>query len=143
MKYFAALVFVSASLLADRAEAYVTYNRLGYVSCTACHFNATGGGLLIRFLMKRARAAIKAQQLAREAEELQRVLMQERRAPSDTQRLNDPLAEMASLHELKPAQLLDSLGRTHESMSQQDRMQNLLFNNLDPRQQMPNAFYGR
>jgi hypothetical protein len=30
----------------NRAEAYPTYNRLGYISCTACHFLPTGGGLL-------------------------------------------------------------------------------------------------
>jgi hypothetical protein len=31
---------------ASPARAYVTYNRLGYVSCSACHFVPTGGGLL-------------------------------------------------------------------------------------------------
>lgn len=31
---------------ATEAKAYVTYNRLGYVSCTACHFDSTGAGLL-------------------------------------------------------------------------------------------------
>jgi len=28
------------------AQAYVTYNRLGYVSCSACHYDPTGGGVL-------------------------------------------------------------------------------------------------
>src|SRR4051812_16130375 len=40
------LVGFGLSLAAPSAEAYVTYNRLGYVSCSACHFVPTGGGLL-------------------------------------------------------------------------------------------------
>lgn len=31
------------------AFAYATYNRLGYVSCSACHFLPTGGGLLTSY----------------------------------------------------------------------------------------------
>lgn len=33
----------------QRAHAYVTYNRLGYISCSACHFVPTGGGLLTAY----------------------------------------------------------------------------------------------
>lgn len=37
---FALLTFSS------QAHAYVTYNRLGYLSCQACHYDPLGGGLL-------------------------------------------------------------------------------------------------
>jgi hypothetical protein len=41
------LLFLGEFLtLGQQAQAYVTYNRLGYVSCSACHFVPTGGGLL-------------------------------------------------------------------------------------------------
>ncbi len=44
----AALLFLIIALTfhAKQANAYATYNRLGYISCTACHFLRTGGGLL-------------------------------------------------------------------------------------------------
>lgn len=35
-----------ASGLATPAQAYVTYNRLGYISCNACHFDSMGSGTL-------------------------------------------------------------------------------------------------
>jgi len=37
---------LGAACLSGSAFAYPTYQRLGYVSCTACHFLPTGGGLL-------------------------------------------------------------------------------------------------
>ena len=37
---------VTVALATVPAHAYVTYNRLGYVSCNACHFASTGGGIL-------------------------------------------------------------------------------------------------
>src|SRR5579885_3711129 len=40
------LPLLIALLLSAEAHAYVSYNRLGYVSCAACHFDPTGGGLL-------------------------------------------------------------------------------------------------
>ena len=43
------LIGLAAILAATRtfpAQAYVSYNRLGYVSCAACHFSPVGGGLL-------------------------------------------------------------------------------------------------
>lgn len=41
-----ALTLASALLASRPAAAYVSYNRLGYVSCNACHYASTGGGML-------------------------------------------------------------------------------------------------
>ena len=40
------LILLVGLLAAPGAQAYSTYNRLGYVSCNACHFVPTGGGML-------------------------------------------------------------------------------------------------
>jgi hypothetical protein len=40
------LLGLSAAIAGNSAHAYPTYQRLGYISCTACHFSPQGGGLL-------------------------------------------------------------------------------------------------
>jgi hypothetical protein len=43
------LTFVFGTFLSPWVNAYVTYNRMGYVSCGACHFSPTGGGLVTAY----------------------------------------------------------------------------------------------
>jgi hypothetical protein len=46
MKHAGVVISVLLFAWSSQAHAYVTYQRLGYVSCAACHFVPTGGGLL-------------------------------------------------------------------------------------------------